>query len=79
MVLGRFHPACLKDFCQLPQDLVMTPPVPTLGQSFFATRQDVLQAWVWGMAELAVFLGAIPPTEVAETGEDVVGGPNEEA
>lgn len=79
MVFGHFQPACLKNFCQLPQDLVVTPPIPILGQSGLATRQDVLQTWIWGIAELAVFLGAAPPTQVAGTGEDVVGGQNEEA
>lgn len=42
MVFGCFQPSCLNDFCQLQQDLVVLPPVPTLSQSCLANGQDVL-------------------------------------
>lgn len=57
----------------------MAPPVPTLSQSCFAARQDVLQAWLWGIADWAVFFSAVPLSQVAGTGEGVVGGLDEEA
>lgn len=69
-------PACMS--LGLPpvlQDLVVTPPVPTLSQCCLTTGQYLLQAWVWGIAELAVFLGAVPPA-LAGAGESVVGGMN---
>lgn len=53
-------PACILLGLQFPQDLVVMPPVPTLSQCRLTTEQDVLQAWVWGIAELTVFFGAIP-------------------
>ncbi|XP_030017815.1 uncharacterized protein LOC115438378 [Sphaeramia orbicularis] len=43
MVFGHFQPACLEDFCQLLQDLVVAPPVPTLSQSCFASPQSSLR------------------------------------
>lgn len=39
---GCFHPSDLRDLCQLLQDFVgqvVAPPVPTLGQCWFAERQ----------------------------------------
>lgn len=33
MFSGCFQPSCLKEFCQLLQDLVVAPSVPTLSQS----------------------------------------------
>lgn len=51
----------------------------TLRQRCCTAALDALQAWPWGIAELAGLLRAMSQTKVAGAGEGIVGGSNEEA